>query len=189
MLSGRSGCAQRKRSCLPTLSTPSRPMLLIEKQISPDTPEKSNRKTIVNCECCLDKATRPCKTLGDFCQSSYRLACLFARLLRRVVGRIARLCSRQRSLKANEHPTQFDTRFSGNRLSVPDLSMFLADSGRSPSRTSDASFDTLDALSNRPKQRQGRLVGLSLLGEVLAADYAQAWRLRQPSAPSIRADG
>ncbi len=57
------------------------------------------------------------ETLGDFCQQTYRLACLFARLLRRGSGHRARLCARCRSLKASENPAPFGLFVSGNRLS------------------------------------------------------------------------
>jgi hypothetical protein len=57
--------------------------------------------------------------LGDFCQKTYRLACLFARLLRRGSGCIVRLCTRCRSLKADENPAPGGTFFSGNRLKSP----------------------------------------------------------------------
>ncbi|MBK5938273.1 DUF2189 domain-containing protein [Halochromatium roseum] len=56
---------------------------------------------------------------GDFCQSAYRLAGLFAglfaRLPHRVVGHSARLCCRRRSLKEDENPAQFGARFFGHR--------------------------------------------------------------------------
>jgi hypothetical protein len=54
---------------------------------------------------------------GDFCQQTYRLACLFARLRCRDSGHIVRLCTRCRSLKANQNPAPFGMFVSGNRLS------------------------------------------------------------------------
>jgi hypothetical protein len=57
--------------------------------------------------------------LGDLCQISCPLAGLFARLRRRAASHRARLCSRRRSLKANETRAQFGTGSSGNRLRVP----------------------------------------------------------------------
>lgn len=54
--------------------------------------------------------------LGDFCQSSYPLACLEARLTCRTDGHIAWLCSRRCSSRANLDPAPSGMRFSGNRL-------------------------------------------------------------------------
>jgi hypothetical protein len=54
--------------------------------------------------------------LGDFCQRTYHLACLFVRLLCRDNSYIARLCACYRFLKTNENPAQSGTFFSGNRL-------------------------------------------------------------------------
>jgi hypothetical protein len=44
--------------------------------------------------------------LGDFCQKSYQLARLFARLLCCAKGYIARLCAPLRALQADENPAQ-----------------------------------------------------------------------------------
>jgi hypothetical protein len=56
--------------------------------------------------------------LGDFCQRTYHLACLFVRLLCRDNSYIARLCACYRFLKTNENPAQSGTFFSGNRLNA-----------------------------------------------------------------------
>jgi hypothetical protein len=61
---------------------------------------------------------RPCAGLGDFCQRTYHLACLFVRLLSRDNSYIARLCACYRFLKTNKNPAQSGTFFSGNRLIV-----------------------------------------------------------------------
>jgi site-specific recombinase XerC len=45
-------------------------------------------------------------SLGDFCQKSYQLARLFARLLCCAKGYIARLCAPLRALQADENPAQ-----------------------------------------------------------------------------------
>ena len=52
---------------------------------------------------------------GDFCQITYRLACLFARLRCRDNSFIVRLCACCRSLKADENPAPSGTLFSDNR--------------------------------------------------------------------------
>ena len=57
--------------------------------------------------------------LGDFCQQTYRLTCLFARLRCRDSGHIVRLGTGCRSLKANQHPAPFGIFVSGNRLTRP----------------------------------------------------------------------
>ena len=59
----------------------------------------------------------PRDTLGDFCQRTYHLACLFVRLRCRDNRCIARLCACYRSLKTNANPTQPGMFSSGNRLS------------------------------------------------------------------------
>ena len=59
------------------------------------------------------------KDLGDFCQNSYHLACLFACLLRRVNSYIVRLCACCPSLKTNENPARSGMSFSDNRLTTP----------------------------------------------------------------------
>jgi hypothetical protein len=59
---------------------------------------------------------RPGLHLGDFCQRTYHLACLFIRLLCRDNSYIVRLCACYRSLKTNENPAQPGIFFSGNRL-------------------------------------------------------------------------
>jgi hypothetical protein len=56
-------------------------------------------------------------TLGDFCQRTYHLACLFARLLCYDNSYIVQLCACCRALKPTENPAQSGTFFSGNRLS------------------------------------------------------------------------
>jgi hypothetical protein len=60
----------------------------------------------------------PCDgvSLGEFCQRTYHLACLFVRLLCRDNSYIARLCACHRFLKTNENPAQSGAFFSGNRL-------------------------------------------------------------------------
>ena len=54
--------------------------------------------------------------IGDFCQRTYHLARLLARLRCRASSHIAGLCSCCRSLKTTENPSQSGTFFSGNRL-------------------------------------------------------------------------
>jgi hypothetical protein len=61
--------------------------------------------------------------LGDFCQITYHLACLFVRLLCRDNSYIARLCACYRFLKTNENPAQSGTFFSGNLLSHPNAAL------------------------------------------------------------------
>jgi hypothetical protein len=58
--------------------------------------------------------------LGDFCQRTYHLACLFARLLCCDNSYIVRLCACCRALKPTENPAQSGTFFSGNRLAAGD---------------------------------------------------------------------
>jgi hypothetical protein len=58
------------------------------------------------------------EALGDFCQRTYHLACLFVRLLCRDNSYIARLCACYRFLKTNENPAQSGSFFSGNRLMI-----------------------------------------------------------------------
>jgi hypothetical protein len=66
---------------------------------------------------CLPREHRP--PLGDFCQKSYQLARLFARLLCCAKGYIARLCAPLRALQADEDPAQSGNCSSSIRLRSP----------------------------------------------------------------------
>jgi hypothetical protein len=54
--------------------------------------------------------------LGDFCQTTYQLVCLFVRLRRCGNRCIVRLCASRHALKTNENPAQSGMLFSANRL-------------------------------------------------------------------------
>jgi hypothetical protein len=92
----------------------------------PRGPDARNRKAALDISVdplvrrAADDASLPilfvAEHLGSFCQISYRLTCLDARLLCRAGSHIARLCSCRCSLKASLNPAPSGTRFSGNRL-------------------------------------------------------------------------
>ena len=68
---------------------------------------------------------------GDFCQRTYHLACLFARLLCYDNSYIVRLCACCRALKPTKNPAQSGTFVSGNRLNgLPTRSAVASRSGR-----------------------------------------------------------
>ncbi len=90
-----------------------------------------------------------CAYLVDFCQITYHLACLFARLLCRGNSYIVRLCACCRSLKTGENPAQSGMFFPGNRLSSPKSGNWAASTSASGNRSTSVPALLLNSLASR----------------------------------------